>query len=150
MLDFRTDLAIQLAELDHADETFTVPLPFGGMTLDAVLETLTERPQAECIQKGEDAIYCQVNVQLKGGIDSLQWRKEPRPNFPVFSGNSAKILNCCFAGKLQKLLLVKEYRERHELLVLDVVVFHCIFNLVIPDTVVTVLQFLIHLHLIIL
>ena len=57
ILDFRTDLAIQIAELDYVDESFTVPLPLEAMTLATVLKTLTERARAECLQKGEDALH---------------------------------------------------------------------------------------------
>ena len=149
MLDFRTDLAIQLAELDHVDETFTVPLPFGGMTLDAVLKTLTERAQAECLQKGEDALYCQVNVQLKGGIDPLQWRKEPRPHLPVFSGNSSKRLNCRVCWEVSKAVTGKGIQRKIEVVCSGCgsvlrVVFHCVSCLVIPKTFVTAFQFFIH------
>ena len=88
------------------DETFTVPLPFEGMTLDAVLKTLTERAQAECLQKGEDALYCQVNVQLKGGIDPLQWRKEPRPH------QFSKRLNCRVCWEVAKAVTGKGIQSK--------------------------------------
>ena len=147
ILDFRTDLAIQLAELDYVDESFTVPLPLEGMILATVLKPLTEKAQAECLQKGEDALR-----NLEGPVHPMRGIES------VFSGEKRQGHTCQyihptdstaeFAGMLAKPLLEKEWRRRLEWYVLDVVVCPCVSNLVIPKAVVTVLQFFIDLRLI--
>ena len=92
------------------DESFTVPLPLEGMTLATVLKTLTERAQAECLQKGEDALRNPEGpVHPRRGIDCLQWRKETRSHLPVYSSNR---LNCRVCWDVSKAITGKGMEKK--------------------------------------
>ena len=56
LLDFRTDLAIQLTELDDADENLEGELDFRGKSFDEVLCTLSRRAEQIEREQGGDVV----------------------------------------------------------------------------------------------
>ena len=56
LLDFRTDLAIQLTELDDADENLEGELDFRGKSFDKVLCTLSRRAEQIEREQGGDVV----------------------------------------------------------------------------------------------
>ena len=75
LLDFRTDLAIQLTELDDADENLEGELDFRGKSFDEVLSgTLSRR--AEQIEREQGGDVVPQGGGEGGGITAWYLRKQ--------------------------------------------------------------------------